>query len=72
MFNSAAECGSLIGYEDGSQGAWIVPVGVFNRTAQKYMAYERPVVWPGKTMDVPADYFAGKPQLNELSLARCL
>lgn len=37
---------------------WTVPVGVFNGTLQQYKAYEHGVVWPGKTMEVPADYFS--------------
>ena len=61
VFKSAAECGRLTSYEDGSRGVWSVPVGVFNRTTKQYRVYERPVVWPGQTMDVPADYFSGEP-----------
>ena len=38
-----------------------VPVGLYNSTLQQYKAYERAVVWPGKTMEVPVDYFSGEP-----------
>ena len=33
-----------------------VAVGVFNSTLGQYKAYERIVVWPGGTTEVPADY----------------
>ena len=36
-----------------------VPVGLYNSSLQKYLAYERAVVWPGNTVDVPADYSSG-------------
>ena len=36
-----------------------VAVGMFNSTQEQYSAYERQVVWPGKTLEVPADYFSG-------------
>ena len=38
-----------------------VAVGMFNGTQGRYKAYERPVVvWPGNTLEVPADYFSGE------------
>ena len=37
-----------------------VPVGMFDSTLGQYKAYERTVVWPGKTMEVPPDYFSGE------------
>ena len=36
-----------------------VAVGLFNSLGQ-YKAYERAVLWPGKTEDVPSDYFSGR------------
>ena len=36
-----------------------VAVGVFNSTEGQYEAYTRAVVWPGNTIEVPADYFSG-------------
>ena len=33
-----------------------VAVGIFNCTQRQYKAYERAVVWPGSTKDVPVDY----------------
>ena len=38
----------------------IVAVGLYNSSARHYRAYERPVVWPGNTTEVPADYFSGE------------
>ena len=35
-------------------------VGVFDSMSRQYRAYERAVVWPGKTVEVPADYFLGE------------
>ena len=40
-----------------------VAVGTFNSTLEQYMAYKRPVVWPGNSTEVPADYFSGEPHL---------
>ena len=37
-----------------------VAVGIFNSTQGQYKAYERAVVWPGNTTEVPADYFSGE------------
>ena len=37
-----------------------VPVGIFNSTKEQYSAYERAVVWPGNTLEVPMDYFSGE------------
>ena len=37
-----------------------VPVGLYNSTLQQYKAYEQAVVWPGKTVEIPADYFSGE------------
>jgi hypothetical protein len=37
-----------------------VAVGIFNSTLGQYTAYERPVVWPGNTLEVPTDYFSGE------------
>ena len=36
-----------------------VPVGMYSNTLHQYMAYERAVIWPGSTTDVPADFFLG-------------
>ena len=36
-----------------------VAVGMFNSTQGQYKAYERAVVWPGKTTEVPVDYLSG-------------
>ena len=38
-----------------------VAVGIFDATLKEYKAYKQVVVWPGKTMEVPADYFSGEP-----------
>ena len=37
-----------------------VAVGIFNSTQGQYKTYERPVVWPGNTLEVPTDYFLGE------------
>ena len=37
-----------------------VAVGMFNSTLWQYKAYEHAVVWPGNTIEVPADYFSGE------------
>ena len=34
-------------------------VGVYNSTEQKYMAYEREVLWPGSATEVPLDKVSG-------------
>ena len=39
-----------------------VAVGMFNATLKVYKVYEQAVVWPGKTMAVPLDYYSGEPQ----------
>ena len=36
-----------------------LPVGMYNSTLEQYMAYERAVVWPGNTTEVPLDYVSG-------------
>ena len=33
-----------------------VAVGLYNRTQGEYKAYAHGIVWPGGTMNVPADY----------------
>ena len=38
-----------------------VPVGTYDSSEQQYTAYERAVVWPGSTIEVPVDYFSGTP-----------
>ena len=38
-----------------------VAVGVFDATLTEYKAYKQVVVWPGNTVEVPADYFSGEP-----------
>ena len=38
-----------------------VAVGIFDSMLGQYKAYERAVVWPGKMMEVPSDYFSGAP-----------
>ena len=47
-----------------------VGVGVFDSTLGQYRAYEQAVVWPGKTMEVPLDYFSGE-RLLWMSSATC-
>ena len=37
-----------------------VAVGIFNSMLQEYKVYERAVVWPGSTMEAPADYVSGE------------
>ena len=37
-----------------------VRVGVYDIVQGRYEAYERKVVWPGNTVEVPADYFSGE------------
>ena len=39
-----------------------VAVGVYNSSVGQYKAYEREVLWPGKTTEVPVDYFLGAPR----------
>ena len=39
-----------------------VAVGMFDSSLQQYSAYERAVVWPGNTMQVPTDYVSGETQ----------
>ena len=73
VFGSAVECGSLEGYTDGAGSMWSVPVGAFDRfdsMLQEYKAYQRVVVWPGQTMEVPVDYFSGE-RLLWMSSATC-
>ena len=36
-----------------------VAVGMFNSSEGHYVAYERAVMWPGNTSEVPADYSSG-------------
>ena len=36
-----------------------VPVGLYNSTTQEFLAYERAVVWPGNSSEIPADFFSG-------------
>ena len=36
-----------------------MPAGLYNSTTQEYLAYERAVVWPGSTIEVPTDYSSG-------------
>jgi hypothetical protein len=36
-----------------------VAVGLYNSTVQQYEAYERETVWPGNTIEVPADRCSG-------------
>jgi hypothetical protein len=62
VFMSAEECGLLQGYKDGTGSIWSVPVGIYNSSgpaAQRYRAHEQAVVWPGKTLEMPEDYFSG-------------
>ena len=35
------------------------PFGMYNSTLQQYTAYEKVVVWPGRTTEVPIDYSSG-------------
>ena len=46
---------------DAEGGMNSVPVGLYNRTLQQYMAYEQAVVWPGGMTVVPIDHFSGAP-----------
>ena len=39
-----------------------VAVGMLKSTKGQYEVYERAVVWPGNTTEVPADYFSGEPR----------
>ena len=36
-----------------------VAVGMYNSSSRQYVTYERVVVWPGRTVEVPADYVSG-------------
>ena len=36
-----------------------VPVGVYSHTEHQYRSYDRAVVWPGNTTEVPIDYVSG-------------
>ena len=42
-----------------------VAVGMFNSTTGQYKAYERAVVWPGKTMEVPVDFSGEFPSIDK-------
>ena len=59
LYTAAAECGTLEGYTDRGGDLWSVPVGKFSRTEQQYSVLSK-VVWPGNTLEVPADYFSGE------------
>ena len=56
MMNYILKEGNVL---DGDDVMSSVAVGMFNSTQEQYSAYERQVVWPGKTLEVPADYFSG-------------
>ena len=46
----------IMNYVVGADGAISgVPVGKYDSTERQYTAYERAVVWPGSTMEVPKD-----------------
>ena len=38
-----------------------VAVAVLDNTRQQYRTYKRAIVWPGKRVQAPVDYFSGKP-----------
>ena len=40
-----------------------VAVGTYDSTLKQYRAYERVVVWPGNTLEVPVDYLSGAPDM---------
>ena len=62
LFMSAPECGTLTSYTETLDiPVWSVPTGIFNHSVQQYEAYERAVVWPRRTMEVPVDYVSGEP-----------
>ena len=44
--------------EGGSMSS--VGVGMYDCTLRQYRAYERLVVWPGNSTEVPADYSSGE------------
>ena len=48
-----------------------VPIGVYNKTLQQYSPYERAVMWPGGTTDVPVDFLPGI-RLHGVKLHSCL
>ena len=37
-----------------------VGVGMYDCTLRQYRAYERLLVWPGNSTEVPADYSSGE------------
>ena len=47
----------VVGDPDG--GLDSVAVGMYNSTSMQYAAYERVVVWPGSTIEVPAAFVSG-------------
>ena len=46
---------------DGGIGS--VAVGTYDSTMKQYRAYERVVVWPGNTLEIPVDYCSGAPDM---------
>ena len=52
----------VMNYVEGADGGITsVAVGLYNRTLQQYVAYERAVVWPGRSTRVPLAYSSGAP-----------
>ena len=56
----------VMNYVQGADGGMnSVPVGVYSHTEHQYRAYERAVVWPGNTTEVPMDYVSGAFETTE-------
>ena len=36
-----------------------VAIGLYNSSTEQYVAYERAILWPGGTLEVPADFVEG-------------
>ena len=43
-----------------------VAVGKYDSELQQYQKYERAVVWPGNTSEVPPDFFTGENRMSSL------
>ena len=57
----------VMNYVKGADGGIeSVAVGVYNRTLQQYVAYEREVEWPGCLIKVPLDFSSGDPCMPRL------
>ena len=60
----------VMNYVQGADGGMnSVQVGVYSHADQQYRSYDRAVVWPGNTTQVPVDYISGGPVMCVASQA---